>query len=65
MTVLLRAALYLRVSTARQARSTMSPFRVRSGRARPIASRAAVSSSRPMSNPARRPPTTDAPSSSA
>jgi hypothetical protein len=59
-----RAALYLRVSTVRQAEHTFrSP--TRSGRARRTAPRAATGSSTPLSKRVHRPPTTAAPSSSA
>ena len=64
MTVPLRTALYLRVSTVRQAEHDVSiPDQKR--QAKPIAPRAAISSSRPMWSRARRPSTTAGPSSSA
>jgi hypothetical protein len=56
MTVPLRAALYLRVSTARQAEHDVS--RIRSRKAKRIASHAATSSSRPLLNRVRPPPMT-------
>ena len=59
-----RAALYLRVSTAGRPSMTF-PFRTRSGRAKPIASNAATSSLRLMLNRVQPPPTTSAPNSSA
>jgi len=63
MTVPLRAALYLRVSTARQAEHDVS-IPIKNGKARHIASRVATSSPKPTSNPALPPPTTAVPSSS-
>ncbi len=60
-TIPLRAALYLRVSTARQAEHDVSiPDQKRQGEA--IAFHAATSSSKPMWSPARLRPTTAAPS---
>ncbi len=60
----LRAALYLRVSTARQAEHDVSiPDQKR--QARLTASRAATNLSKRSSNQARPPPTTAAPNSSA
>lgn len=49
MTTSLRAALYLRVSTARQAEHDIS-IPTSAGREKPIAPHAATSSSRPMSS---------------
>jgi hypothetical protein len=64
MTTPLRAALYLRVSTARQAEHDVS-IPDRSGRAKPIARRADTNSSKPLWSRARRPRTTAGPNSSA
>lgn len=64
MTVPLRAALYLRVSTARQP-STMSPFPTSARRAKPIPPRAATNWPKPMWRPGCQRPTTAAPNSSA
>ncbi|MET4104512.1 hypothetical protein ABIE58_003964 [Roseovarius sp. MBR-78] len=62
--VALRAALYLRVSTNRQAEHDVSiPDQKR--QAKPGAKRGAISLSRPSSKPERRLPTTAAPSFSA
>ncbi len=60
----LRAALYLRVSTARQAEHDVS-IPTRSGRVKPIARRAACNWWKPLWNQAHRRPTTAALSSSA
>ncbi len=64
MTVPLRAALYLRVSTARQAEHDESiPDQRKQGEAYSL--HAAISSSRPSWKRALRPPTTAGPNSSA
>ena len=63
MTVPLRAALYLRVSTAQQAEHDVS-IPTRSARVRLTASHAAISWSKPLSSRAHRPPMTEGPSSS-
>jgi hypothetical protein len=64
MTVPIRAALYLRVSTPRQAEHAARSL-IRNGKARLTASHAATSLSRPTWNRERPPPTTAGPSSSA
>ena len=64
MTVPLRAALYLRVSTARQAEHDVS-IRIRSGKARRTVPHAALSWSRLTSSLADRRLTTAGPNSSA
>ena len=57
----LRAALYLRVSTPRQAEHDVSIPDQRADRAKPIAQRAATNSSRPTWSPARPRPTIGVP----